>query len=246
MPKSPYYIYEYQDSKEELQLGKRIDDNPQSDNFEIIKISDYPPKKRDLIGKDGYKTSILDSQSIVTQIKEYLRIYESDESIEKNFKYRRPEAVTFAKSKWRPEKLKTAIDYFNKPENQLEFNLIKGVAYLYESSNHLNMNITDFVSTRMTSHWSPYAIFIKMIPTEKVGSAKFEIKINNEVIPYRSFARRSIWSFSDKYLDYSVLYSTKNGYDKAPLIIERNDPMETYRDNGTYLVIPKRLLIDSR
>jgi hypothetical protein len=140
------------------------------------------------------------------------------------------------------KKIVKALDYLN----EFPDSLILTKKYKFSHFGDMNWNknqwgleITDFLSLYLSDSWNQYLLLIRNIPTEKHGQAKFKLKIGDEYFNFRSYAQKYIWSFSDKYNTFVYLYRT-NTLDKDELsLIEINDPMDTDRTNGLYLVIPK-------
>ncbi len=146
-------------------------------------------------------------------------------------------------SQYDTAKLEAALTYLNSSEEPFVFISHYETQYCFEEPDKTdrvhNLVITDFVTRYKTDSWNAYLPMSGRIPTERVGSAKYSFSIDNETLNFRSIAMKKMWTFKDVYWGYVKIYSTQNGKNKAPLLLEASHPMNSYHDNGYYLIIPK-------
>ena len=220
----------------EVALGPRIDDFLETQSYQVVKISDERTPSEYV--SNNYESKIVKTNStkLLVAIDNYIDQHKKYES---NSNY----IMNHLKSKFHLEKVLKAKTYLkNNPD--LEFTSLKGTQYCFDCINWKehkhNIQIIDFETSFLSDAWSSYALLIKYIPTYKVGSALFELKIDNESIRFRSRAQKQIWSFKDHYWAYVEIYVTKAGVKHAPILIEVSDPNRSYEENGTYLVFHKK------
>jgi hypothetical protein len=240
-------------SIKEKKLAPRIDDGISSKSYQVIKITDYRSRIPQYVDRKNYydRRRFIKQSDIIKAIKgqiERIRKVNHPDYIHSS-KYdlmgamlREPEYI-YHLSKYDPIKLKVALEYFETAKKPYIFTGHYGtqVYFAHPERNYKknNLVITDFVVNHLTSSWSTYALILKVIPLGQIGTAKYSFVVNGETIDFRTIAEKKIWSFSDKYWEYADIFSTNNGKNKAPLLILISHPMDSYLDNGFYLVIPK-------
>ncbi len=236
-------------SIEEQNLAPRIDGEIASESCQIIRITGY---EQDIYSENVENSSFESDIHFILQADILKRINEYKENLWTSFTSMSGDVVInkppdddtkYWISQYNPSRLEAAINYLNSEDEPFIFISHFGTQYSFNKPDKTdrahNLVITDFVTKYKTDSWNTFLPFSGLIPTEKMGSAKYSFNINNETINFRSIAMKKIWSFKDIYWGYAKIYSTRNGKDKAPLLIEMSDPMDSYLDNGFYLIIPK-------
>lgn len=232
-------------SEKARQLAPRIDDID-SKSFQVIKLTEGFIKQSDFAQYPDKRT-VIEQRNIISVIetfkKKYAKPPAKDAFSNMANEQEWVDEYNFLKSKWDPHKLDKALKYFETQPKELKFVSHFGTQYSYDdinwSNTEQNLIITNFVSEYKSDDWSPYAFILNWFPTKHVGYGKFSFSVDGENIDFRSSAQKAIWSFSNKYWGYAKIFSTENGKDKAPLLIQISHPMNPDKDNGFYLVIPK-------
>ncbi len=252
-------------TKEEKNLAPRIDEMVDSKSYQVIKISAHRYIiEEEQFEKENYDDdrSVIKQADIIKAIEEYSNEVKEQQlpqlqneinwtySNGYNYKGIKKEDITEWIKEYGKEvkkqhipKLQSALKYFKNTKESYIFTSHWATQYSFDDPDRTdeehNLVITNFKSRHKSNDWNPYLIFISSIPTKYMGSAKYSLTVNGEWIYFRSSAQKKIWSFSDKYWGYAKIFSTNNGKDMAPLLIKMQHPMDSYLDNGFYLVIPK-------
>jgi len=207
-------------------FAPRIGDSLSSESYQVIKIGErllFRPSD----GKLDPETGGIMHRDLVYTINKYKRHYEESKA-PVGFTQSYVDRYHFLLSMCKPDELDRALAFFKKAKEQ----------YIFVEQKE-NLRIVDFLKQYRRSSWSQYLLLIRNIPTEYIGQAKYSFDVSGETLEFRSEAIRDIWSISAKPVGHARLFSTTNGTDKAPLLIQISHPMDPDLDNGCYLVIPK-------
>lgn len=243
-------LSDFKPAVDEKELAPRIEDEISSISYQVIKIpessSGYFEEPVDRLNYNEKRTFIRqeDIENAIKGLLLKITTRDVSSSTPSEKMYSSPKNK-YHFSRYNPAQLEAALRYFENTKKPYVFTSLCGTQYDYDEPDRTNAKynliLTKFVTNyNSTDSWSPYAVAVNKIPLEAIGTAKYSFTVNGETLVFRSIASKKLWSFSDKYWGYAKLFSTSNGIDKPPLLIVLDHPMDSYVDNGLYLVIPKQ------
>lgn len=104
------------------------------------------------------------------------------------------------------------------------------------TSDKANPRITQFIKSHSNGwHQLPY-IGIPVPPTSWSGTAQMELKFGSDILKFRSHAAKAIWSLGSKYWGYVRIFYPKSDKKSNVVLVEISDPMDTFGDNGLYVI----------
>jgi hypothetical protein len=227
-------------------FAPRIDDGVTSASYQIVKVSEGVIVNRIVEGDDAKRTFVT-QEDLLAAIGRYRQRYAQplpdDAFRDMANREEQLAAHRFLASRCDERRLLEVARYLEGASEPYTFTSHFGTQYDFDAPDRTgeadNLVITDFVRTSTTDDWSTYALLLRWIPTMHVGAARYRVRVEGEEVVFRSLARKKIWALSKRYWGYVKIYSTRNGRDRAPLLLQVEDPMNTWSDNGFYIVVPR-------
>lgn len=209
---------------EESNLSEvKLKANEESENYKIVKISN-----RDSIGKWDSKTN-----SSYIDLKEMRDFILTEGRENSNFIAQYVAEITNNYSK--------RLILKNLIKREYDFS-----SYWTDAKNPLNVDSFQKISyeSDLNAFLGPFAF----IPTRIDGVARFNLRHNEEIVQFISFASKKTFTIKPKYWAYFQLFQPQNKTtDENDIVILVADaPNNSLRFNGTYVVVPKRIFASSK
>jgi len=215
----------------------RLDEKSESHSIHIVKISDHLPFSH-------YQTITGEERMVYTQedLIKGMQIYKEKYSNSKpKWEYANLEEYLFEKKKMDPIKLDGVIHFLKKEKDPYVFISHRKIQYDWGTvdwkDNNENLILTDFYGQYLEDDWSPYALVLNLIPNQIVGTGIFRFLFNEEVVEFQANARKTIWRLPIRYWAHTHIFTTQNGKNKSPMLIQISDPNDrTKSQNGLYFI----------
>ncbi|EOQ89743.1 hypothetical protein LEP1GSC202_1327 [Leptospira yanagawae serovar Saopaulo str. Sao Paulo = ATCC 700523] len=218
----------------------RLDEKSQNKSIQIVKIAEQ-------LRFSHYQTVAGEARMVYTQedLIKGIQIYKEQYSNSKpKWEYANQEQYQFEKKNMDPVKLEGVINHLKNANEPYVFVSHRKIQYDWGTvdwkDKNENLILSEFYGHYFDDDWSPYAFLINLIPNQIVGTGIFRFQINDEVVEFRANARKTIWRFPIRYWAHTHIFSTKNGKNKFPILIQINDPNDRENSqNGLYFIFIK-------
>ncbi|TGL65281.1 hypothetical protein [Leptospira jelokensis] len=218
----------------------RLDEKSHNQSIQIIKIAEQIRFSHyQTVG--GEERMVYTQEDLIKGIQSYKEQYSDSKP---KWEYANLEQYQFEKKNMDPEKLDAVIKFLKKEKEPYVFTSHRKIQYDWGTvdwkDKNENLILSKFYGQYFDNDWSPYAFLINLIPNQIVGIGIFRFQINEQVVEFRANARKTIWRFPFRYWAHTHIFSTKNGKNKFPILVQISDPNDRDKSqNGLYFIYIK-------